>query len=716
MKKGLESLKCGYCHEPLQFFSSVRHCRKCRAVFHDTCWYSQPFCPTYGCAEQLSAEDAREMRLDALTGWICIAVMVAVIVPAVLFKSRALSSLALCFAGLMILFSCWKPDRSFVSRAIMAVLQKQGKRGPRRWPALVCSLAFIIAGGATLLHIPSHDPPQASAIPGGAQTSELYTTRHASRPIVSGYVLPPQQRPIQDSYMEAQAEYHRKAEEAAQAVPGGRFIDNEDGTVTDQQSGLMWAAADSRFPMTWFEADQYCNEWRVGGWSDWRLPTLDELQGIYDENYSRDMPCGTTHVPNHQLHVAPGININCDKVWSSGGFSLPMYYPPEKSHAFDGYRNYRSATALPVRSARGTRGPRRADSDDQWDYPFNASVNIEYDRSRTPRVCSLLFTAGNLYMGGDFSAVNGVPARNIARWDGTRWSALGPDILDGTVRCMTSDGHNLYAGGRFVFADRIHTGAVARWDGKSWNGLPKFIPNDRTSRLFDLNQGADAVLSDGVNLYAGGYFFEAWGIPAKHIAKWDGAAWSAMGEGLDAPVKALAWDGANLYAAGGDPVDSGRHPNYVMKWDGRRWTRVGTAMKGVVYALAWDGSSLYAGGSFYEIERSDAKYIARWDGRTWRPLGTRMYNTGSAWGGHLQVTALACDHPGVLFVGGRFNQVGGIYADFVARWDGDQWVALGSGIHGPVETLASDGTSLYAGGIFELAGGKVARLLARWKK
>ena len=33
--------------------------------------------------------------------------------------------------------------------------------------------------------------------------------------------------------------------------------------------------------------------------------------------------------------------------------------------------------------------------------------------------------AGNLYVGGDFTVAGDVPANNIAKWNGSSWSALG---------------------------------------------------------------------------------------------------------------------------------------------------------------------------------------------------------------------------------------------------------------------------------------------------
>jgi len=66
------------------------------------------------------------------------------------------------------------------------------------------------------------------------------------------------------------------------------FVDNGDGTITDQATGLMWAQSDSGSGLDWEQALTYAqaqNEAKYLGYSDWRLPNVKELQSIVD--YSR---------------------------------------------------------------------------------------------------------------------------------------------------------------------------------------------------------------------------------------------------------------------------------------------------------------------------------------------------------------------------------------------------------------------------------------------
>ena len=52
-------------------------------------------------------------------------------------------------------------------------------------------------------------------------------------------------------------------------------------------------------------------------------------------------------------------------------------------------------------------------------------------------------------------------------------------------------------------------------------------------------------------------------------------------------------------------------------------------------------------------------------------------------------------------------------ANYIAKWDGNNWRALGSGMNGQVAALAVSGNYLYAGGYFGTAGGKVSPYIAR---
>jgi len=60
-------------------------------------------------------------------------------------------------------------------------------------------------------------------------------------------------------------------------------VDNGDGTVTDNDTGLIWQK-DSAGPMDWDAAMSYVSSLSLGGHSDWLLPNRDELRGLYDSS------------------------------------------------------------------------------------------------------------------------------------------------------------------------------------------------------------------------------------------------------------------------------------------------------------------------------------------------------------------------------------------------------------------------------------------------
>jgi len=63
------------------------------------------------------------------------------------------------------------------------------------------------------------------------------------------------------------------------------FVDNGDGTVTDNATGLVWQQADDGVSRDWENALSYAENLNLAGHSDWRLPNAKELQSIVD--YSR---------------------------------------------------------------------------------------------------------------------------------------------------------------------------------------------------------------------------------------------------------------------------------------------------------------------------------------------------------------------------------------------------------------------------------------------
>jgi hypothetical protein len=80
------------------------------------------------------------------------------------------------------------------------------------------------------------------------------------------------------------------------------FIDNGDGTVSDTDTGLMWQKDTAPGIYTWEQSLHYCDTLSHAGYSDWRLPNVNELQSIVD--YDRYDP-SIDPVFNYSLMTCP---------------------------------------------------------------------------------------------------------------------------------------------------------------------------------------------------------------------------------------------------------------------------------------------------------------------------------------------------------------------------------------------------------------------------
>jgi hypothetical protein len=94
-------------------------------------------------------------------------------------------------------------------------------------------------------------------------------------------------------------------------------------TWSDPATGLMWAKESNSSNVTWNQAKDYCANLDLGGYSNWRLATIQELSGIYDETQS----VGGCHVKGEirfqglcwSWSSSPGIDSG--EIWGFGFLS-----------------------------------------------------------------------------------------------------------------------------------------------------------------------------------------------------------------------------------------------------------------------------------------------------------------------------------------------------------------------------------------------------------
>ncbi len=75
-------------------------------------------------------------------------------------------------------------------------------------------------------------------------------------------------------------EERQAAAEQTRSQEERRLIEKE--VYTDPETKLMWTMQDNGNDIDWHDANEHAGQLKLGGYSDWRLPTLDELERLYD--------------------------------------------------------------------------------------------------------------------------------------------------------------------------------------------------------------------------------------------------------------------------------------------------------------------------------------------------------------------------------------------------------------------------------------------------
>jgi S-layer homology domain len=352
---------------------------------------------------------------------------------------------------------------------------------------------------------------------------------------------------------------------------------------------------------------------------------------------------------------------------------------------------------------------------------------------------AITVNGNDVYIGGAFTDVGGVEAADyIAKWDGTHWSALGSNGMGGgAINDSVSDiliiAGDIYIAGGFTNVNNRGSvlGAadyIAKWDGANWSALGSNGAGEGS-----LNGVVAGLATIGTTVYAGGSFENVNNkgtelTAADYIAKFDGANWSPIGSNgsgngsLNGAVYDVATNGSNLYVGGvfTNVSNSGNMlgaADYIAKWDGANWSALGSngagngSLNAVVYALAASGGDVYAGGWFGNVNNNgapitQADYVAKFDGTNWSALGDSgdIGSVDGAIRGPIHAIAVSGDN---VFVGGVFGNAGSApAADAIARWDGVKWWSLGDNgsgdgsLNNEVYAITATDYAIYVGGIF----------------
>jgi len=229
---------------------------------------------------------------------------------------------------------------------------------------------------------------------------------------------------------------------------------------------------------------------------------------------------------------------------------------------------------------------------------LSSGVAGSRDGLRPAAVYAIAVRGAEVYVGGRFRTAGGVAAEGIARWDGTRFTPLGGGVRsgdnDGIVWALAFFKGELYVGGQFLSAGGVPARNVARWDGRAFHALGDGV----TGGL----ERVSALAGAGDMLMVGGDFTSAGAAGAQQLALWDGAHWKSAGVRTAESVRAMASAGPDVFVAGGAfAVTADAKTSGIVRWNGNAWSALGNglgsgAFLAPVLAIAPAGRVVYVGG------------------------------------------------------------------------------------------------------------------------
>ncbi len=306
-------------------------------------------------------------------------------------------------------------------------------------------------------------------------------------------------------------------------------------------------------------------------------------------------------------------------------------------------------------------------------------------------------------LAGDALQPTSVSSLSDENWDDR--FALNANGLTCLYQCginaIAPDGAgNVYIAGYFYKPDNYAINAVARWDGAAWHAMG---PGN-----FDNTAILASLVVTGSDVYVGGYFSVAGGVPADSIAHWDGAAWQAMGTGIKTDitsgemVKTIAVSGSDVYAGGRFISAGGITVTNIARWDGLAWHALGAPGSGPVVCdtlcavkkIVASGSDIFAYGTFKGPGGNAINTVARWDGSAWHVMA-RDFSAET-------VSGLAVAN-GNIYLAGNFSLTENfsplcadpLQSSSLAVWNGSDWSYPTCKTNGQSNVVAVDGADIY---------------------
>lgn len=329
-------------------------------------------------------------------------------------------------------------------------------------------------------------------------------------------------------------------------------------------------------------------------------------------------------------------------------------------------------------------------------------------------VYAILAVGDRVYLGGDFTTVNGQSRSRLAAIDATTGELTGwaPGAND-SVRALavSPDGASVYAGGAFTSVNGTTRNRLAAMDATTGT-LTSWYPGTA-------NSSVRAIAVSGNRVYLGGAFTTVNGQNRERLALVDGVTgaldpnWTPTADGTVRTL-ALSGDDSRLYAGGSFSYISGQSRPYLAALSATTGTRDDTwkppKPNGQVFALALSGTRVYTaeggyGGAAaaYDAAGSGARAWSRsadGDAQAVAVLGEKVYV-----GGHFDVFASQTRH--------SFAAV-----DAATGALDSQWTPSASPSYPGVWALTPDAARirLYTGGDFTSISGQTHQRFAQFSE
>ena len=172
-------------------------------------------------------------------------------------------------------------------------------------------------------------------------------------------------QPVREARLHEEQQRQQKAEEqhkqeeqarlqqAEDRVRGAKQRDLAAGVWVDPATNLMWAQKDNGKHLTFQEAVNYCRDLRIGGYSDWTLPTLNDLKGIDDPASSEKVYDVESSFPDFTYYIKGHLQLSDCFQWSSSTAGSTdghgWHYKYCANARTEAQLNYRGGHALCVR-------------------------------------------------------------------------------------------------------------------------------------------------------------------------------------------------------------------------------------------------------------------------------------------------------------------------------------------------------------------------------